>query len=125
MLATIALTRDEVYIANVIKCRPPGNRDPQADEIANCRGWLEAQMDIIRPRLICSMGNVATKTLLATQTGIMRLRGTLHTYRGIPLVPTYHPSFLLRESPDTLERKREAWKDLLYMQRLLDETADP
>jgi DNA polymerase len=121
MLAAINLRRDEVYIANIIKCRPPGNRNPLPEEVANCRGYLDRQIDIIQPELICSMGNVATKTLLETEVGIMRLRGTLQKYRGIPVVPTYHPSFLLRDP----RHKKDAWVDMQLIQRLLAEICEP
>ncbi|MDR2733324.1 MAG: uracil-DNA glycosylase [Spirochaetota bacterium] len=120
MLAAIGLARDEVYIANVIKCRPPHNRDPLPEEVANCRGWLDAQIDIIRPGLLCSAGSVAAKTLLGVQTGITRLHGVLQNYHGIPLVPTFHPAYLLRDP----SRKKDAWKDLQYIQRLLSEIPD-
>jgi len=115
MLAAIGLAREEVYIANIIKCRPPRNRDPLPEEVLNCRGWLDRQIGIIQPALICTAGNVATKTLLDTDTGIMRLHGALQSYRGIPVVPTFHPSFLLRDP----RHKKDAWKDLQYIQSLL------
>jgi DNA polymerase len=117
MLAAIQLSRDEVYIANVIKCRPPHNRNPLPEEIMHCRVWLDKQIDIVQPELICTAGNVPTKTLLDTQVGIMRLRGTLQEYRGIPVIPTYHPSFLLRDPT----HKKDAWKDLQRIQYFLRE----
>jgi len=119
MLAAINLSRDEVYIANVIKCRPPGNRNPLPEEAANCREYIDRQIDIIKPAIICTAGGVAAKTLLGTEVGIMRLRGTLQKYRGITVVPTYHPSFLLRDP----RHKKDAWIDLQLIQRLLAESS--
>ena len=117
MLRAIGLSRDEVYIANIIKCRPPRNRNPLPEEVAHCRPFLDKQIDIIQPALICLAGGVAAKTLLDTQVGIMRLRGTMQEYRGIPVVPTYHPSFLLRDP----RQKRSAWEDMQLIQRILNE----
>ncbi len=119
MLAAISLVRDEVYIANVIKCRPPNNRNPLPEEVANCRGYLDAQIDIIRPQIIATLGSVAVKTLMGCTEGVTKLRGQTLEYRGIPVIPTFHPSFLLRDP----SRKREAWEDLKRIRRLLDELA--
>lgn len=116
MLLAIKLERAEVYIANVIKCRPPNNRNPLPEEVANCRGYLDAQIDIIRPEIIATLGSVASKTLLGCTEGVTRLRGKTLDYRGIPVIPTYHPSFLLRDP----SHKREAWEDLKRIRRLLD-----
>lgn len=107
----MGIPRKDVYICNVLKCRPPDNRNPEPPEIAACRGYLEAQIDTIRPEAIVSLGKFATQFLLGTEEGIMRLRGKWGSYRGIPVMPTFHPSFLLRQ-PD---RKREAWEDLLQV----------
>jgi len=105
----MGLPRKDVYICNVLKCRPPENRNPEPSEIAACRGYLETQIETLRPEAIVALGKFAAQFLLETDEGIMRLRGTWGSYRGIPVMPTFHPSFLLRQ-PD---RKREAWEDLL------------
>jgi DNA polymerase len=105
----MGLSRKDVYICNVLKCRPPDNRNPEPTEIASCRGYLETQIETLRPEAIVALGKFAAQFLLETEEGIMRLRGTWGSYRGIPVMPTFHPSFLLRQ-PD---RKREAWEDLL------------
>jgi len=105
----MGIPRKDVYICNVLKCRPPDNRNPEPAEIAACRTYLETQIDTLRPEVIVALGKFAAQFLLETEEGIMRLRGTWGSYRGIPVMPTFHPSFLLRQ-PD---RKREAWEDLL------------
>ncbi len=105
----MGIPRKDVYICNVLKCRPPDNRNPEPAEIAACRRYLETQIDTLRPEVIVALGKFAAQFLLETEEGIMRLRGTWGSYRGIPVMPTFHPSFLLRQ-PD---RKREAWEDLL------------
>ena len=102
LLTEIGLAREDVYIANVIKCRPPGNRDPQGDEIESCKGYLRSQISIIDPNVVVTLGNFATKLLLRTETGITRLRGrTYPWWQGRLLVPTFHPAAALR-SPNTL-----------------------
>jgi DNA polymerase len=108
MLFAIGLERSEVYICNVIKCRPPGNRDPEPGEIAACRPFLERQLAAIAPEMILALGRVAGQSLLADNTPISRLRGQWRDYQGIPLLPTYHPAYLLRNPV----AKREAWDDL-------------
>jgi DNA polymerase len=108
MIEAMGFTRDEVYIANVIKCRPPGNRNPEPDEIATCEPFLLRQIAAIQPKVVVALGAFAAKTLLKTDEPISRLRGRLYDYRGAKLMPTFHPSFLLR-SPGN---KREAWEDL-------------
>ena len=108
MLFAIGLERSEVYICNVIKCRPPGNRDPEPGEIAACRPFLERQLAAIAPEMILALGRVAGQSLLADSTAISRLRGQWRDYQGIPLLPTYHPAYLLRNPA----AKREAWEDL-------------
>lgn len=113
MLGAIGLSRGEVYIANVLKCRPPGNRDPLPDEIASCRPFLLQQIEAIRPRLILTLGGFAAQVLLGTSERITRLRGRFHALGGIRVLPTYHPAFLLRNPA----RKREAWEDLQGLQR--------
>ena len=95
LLQGIGLSREEVYIANVLKCRPPGNRDPQPGEIEACQPWLLEQIDLIDPKLICSLGNFATRLLLGTPAGISRVRGQRFTYRGRTLIPTFHPAAIL------------------------------
>lgn len=121
MIGAMGRDRDrDVYICNVVKCRPPNNRQPEDDEVAACLGFLDAQLAIVRPKVIVGLGGTACHTLLRTTTPISKLRGTWKTYNGIPFMPTYHPSYLLREERDPLQaRKREAWGDLkLVMQKL-------
>jgi DNA polymerase len=115
MIEAINLRRDDVYIANVIKCRPPGNRNPEPDEIARCEPFLFQQIDAIRPKVIVALGSFAAKTLLRSEESISRLRGRVYDFHGAQLIPTFHPSFLLR-SPD---RKRDAWEDLKKARALL------
>jgi uracil-DNA glycosylase family 4 len=111
----MGLRREEVFIANVVKCRPPGNRNPEPAEIAACRGYLHAQIDLISPRVIVALGKFAAQTLLDTPDAISRLRGRFFEYRGIPLMPTFHPSYLLR-NPDG---KEAVWQDIQQvMERL-------
>ena len=105
----MGLPRKSVYIANVLKCRPPDNRNPEPDEIASCRGYLESQIDLVKPEVLVALGKFAAQFLLETEEGITRLRGKWGAYRGIPVMPTYHPSFLLRQPG----QKKEAWEDLL------------
>jgi uracil-DNA glycosylase len=116
MIEAMGLHREEVYIANIIKCRPPQNRDPAPDEIGACEQFLLRQLEIIGPRLIIALGNHAAKTLLRTEVGITRLRGRFHAYHGIPLMPTFHPAYLLR-NPD---EKRPAWQDLKMVMAEMD-----
>jgi DNA polymerase len=117
IIEAIGLTRDQVYIANVIKCRPPGNRNPEPDEVATCEPFLFRQIDIIRPRIIVALGTHAAHALLKTDAPISRIRGVVHDYRGgSKLVPTFHPAYLLR-SPD---RKRDVWEDMKKVRALLD-----
>jgi DNA polymerase len=117
MLAALRLTRSEegqaeparhVYIANTLKCRPPRNRNPSPQELAQCEPFLARQIELVRPRVILAMGRFAVQALLRTDEPIGRLRGRVHTYRGVPLVVTYHPAYLLRNLPD----KAKAWQDL-------------
>jgi DNA polymerase len=118
IIEAIGLTRQQVYIANVIKCRPPGNRNPELDEVATCEPFLLRQIDLIRPRVIVALGTFAAHALLKTDTPISRLRGRVHDYRGgARLIPTFHPAFLLR-SPD---RKRDVWEDMKKVRALLAE----
>jgi DNA polymerase len=108
MIGAMGFARDDVYIANVIKCRPPGNRNPEPDEIATCEPFLFQQIAAVQPKVIIALGAFAARTLLKTTDPISRMRGRLYDYRGVTLIPTFHPSFLLR-SP---EYKRDAWDDL-------------
>jgi DNA polymerase len=114
MLAAIGLQRGKnVYIANVLKCRPPGNRNPEPEEVAKCSPHLWRQIELIRPKLILAMGRFAVQTLLDTEATIASLRGTVHRYHGVPLIVTYHPAYLLRNLPD----KAKAWADLVFARR--------
>ena len=109
MLAAIHLRRgDNVYIANVLKSRPPGNRNPKPEEITACLPYLERQVQLIQPKLMIALGRFAAHTLLDTDASISSLRGQVHQYQGIPLIVTYHPAYLLRNLPD----KARAWEDL-------------
>jgi uracil-DNA glycosylase family 4 len=108
MIEAMGFSRDEVYIANVLKCRPPGNRNPEPDEIATCEPFLFRQLASVEPKVVIALGAFAARTLLKTADPISRLRGRVFEYRGAKLIPTFHPSFLLR-SPGY---KREAWEDL-------------
>jgi DNA polymerase len=116
ILAAIGLERGDVYIANVLKCRPPENRNPLPGEIVACSPYLAAQIEIIRPRVICALGRFAASTLLGThQTTLGALRGRIHDYRGTPVVVTYHPSALLRYPM----YKKPTWEDMQVIERLL------
>jgi DNA polymerase len=120
IIAAIGLSRDQVYIANVIKCRPPENRNPEPDEVETCEPFLFQQIDRIQPKVIVALGTFAAKALLKTQDPISRLRGRVFDYRGAKLIPTFHPAFLLR-SP---ERKRDVWEDMKKVRALLQDTTD-
>jgi len=113
----MGIPRDDVYICNVVKCRPPNNRDPLPEEVASCETYLTRQLDIIRPKAIVALGKFAAQTLLKSTTAISRLRGNWHEYHGIPLMPTFHPSYLLRQESKDL--KRQAWEDLIQVLKLL------
>jgi DNA polymerase len=116
MLAAIGLSRAEnVYIANVLKCRPPGNRNPEPEEVAKCSPYLIGQIRLIQPKLIIAMGRFAAQTLLATDATIASLRGRVHQYAGVPLIVTYHPAYLLRNLPD----KAKAWADLVFARKTM------
>jgi uracil-DNA glycosylase len=106
----ISITRDSVYICNVVKCRPPENRAPQPDEMEICGQFLFRQLMTIKPKAICALGGTAAKALLGTKEGVTKLRGNWQTWNGIPLMVTYHPSYLLR--PYSNDAKRESWEDL-------------
>jgi DNA polymerase len=115
IIEAIGLRRDDVYIANVIKCRPPENRNPEPDEVETCEPFLFQQIDSVQPKVIVALGTFAAKALLKTQDPISRLRGRAFEYRGATLIPTFHPAFLLR-SPD---RKRDVWEDMKKVRALL------
>lgn len=116
IIAAMGLARDEVYICNVLKCRPPNNRDPQPDEIAACQVHLKRQIQIVDPNIICTLGKVAAQHLLGVTATMGGLRGRLHEYEGIPVIATYHPAALLR-SP---ELKRATWEDVKWLRREYD-----
>ncbi len=116
IIQAINLTRKQVYICNIVKCRPPKNRNPEPDEIRTCLPFLERQIAAIKPDLICALGSVAARTLLGTAEPISRLRGRFHEYQGIKMMPTYHPAFLLR-NPD---KKRDVWEDMKMLMRELN-----
>jgi len=116
MLAAIGLSRRaNVYIANVLKCRPPGNRNPTPEEVAQCSPHLLQQIELIKPKLIVAMGRFAAQTLLETSASIASLRGRVHRYAGVPLIVTYHPAYLLR----TLEDKAKTWEDLVFAKKTM------
>ena len=116
MLAAIGISRGrDAYIANVVKCRPPGNRTPTLEEAAACAPFLDRQIELIRPKLIVALGKTAASRLLQTEASLGSLRGRVHDYRGTPLIVTYHPAYLLRSLPE----KAKAWEDLLFARRTL------
>lgn len=115
IIEACTLRREDVYILNTLKCRPPDNRNPEPDEVLNCRGFFERQIDLLQPEFICCLGGVAAKSLLNSELTIGKLRKTFHEYRGIPVLCTYHPSYLLRNP----EAKRDVWEDMqLLMKRM-------
>jgi DNA polymerase len=116
ILAAINLSRDEVFICNVLKHRPPGNRNPMPDEVTACRPYLIRQLEVIRPAVIVAFGTFAAQTLLETKLAITKLRGQVHRYHGIPVIVTYHPAALLR-NPNW---KRPTWEDVRLARRILD-----
>lgn len=117
ILAAIDLSREQVYIANILKCRPPGNRDPQPDEMELCFPYLEEQVRLIQPKLICALGRIAAQALLETKTPLGKLRGTFHEYCGVPLLVTYHPAALLRFE----SYKKDTWEDMQKLKARLDQ----
>jgi uracil-DNA glycosylase family 4 len=120
IVAACGMKREEVYICNIVKCRPPGNRLPTAHEAGNCREYLERQLELVRPKFICALGTCAAQNLLGTSQAIGKLRGRFHDYKGIPVMCTYHPAFLLPgRSP---HKKREVWED---MKKLLERMGRP
>jgi uracil-DNA glycosylase family 4 len=111
IIAACGMKREDVYICNILKCRPPGNRTPLPDEQANCRPFLERQIEIVRPKFLCALGAVAAQGLTGTTSSIGKLRGRLHNYRGIPVLCTYHPAYLLRNPA----AKRDVWEDMKFL----------
>ena len=116
MLKAVGFRRGDVYIANVLKCRPPGNRDPKPEEARSCRGYLDRQIELVSPRLIVAVGRIAAQNLLATDSALARLRGQVHPLgeRRWPLIVTYHPAYLLRSPGE----KRKAWQDLVFARQV-------
>ncbi|MGH7506504.1 MAG: uracil-DNA glycosylase, partial [Longimicrobiales bacterium] len=120
LLASAGYPRRDVYICNVLKCRPPSNRNPQPDEVSACTTtWLHAQLEAIAPKVVIAVGKFAAQTLCASEESVGRLRGRIHTYRGTPLIATYHPAYLLR-SPEMV---RVAWQDFQLLRKVHDEQA--
>jgi uracil-DNA glycosylase len=115
IIESINLPRQEVYITNIVKCRPPQNRNPEPDEIQSCNPFLMKQITVIQPKIICALGTFSAQTLLKTDTKITALRGKLFDLEGIKVIPTYHPAFLLRNP----ERKREVWEDMKKIAELI------
>ena len=120
IIEAMGLTREQVYIANVIKCRPPGNRNPEPDEVEQCEPFLFRQIDIIKPRVIVALGKFAAQCLLKTDAPITRIRGREFTYRDAVLIPTYHPAYLLRNP----SAKRDVWEDMKKVRAILSQSAD-
>ena len=121
MIRAIGLERGDVYIANIVKCRPPGNRDPEPDEVATCSPFLFRQIESIQPKAIVALGSPAAKTLLDTKAGITSLRGRFGSFRGIPVMPTFHPAYLLRKYTD--ENRRAVYEDLKAARARIDEAS--
>lgn len=117
MLLAIGLQRSEVYIANILKCRPPNNRDPQATEVNSCNSYLRQQIDLIQPKAIFAVGRIAAQALLHSTETMGAMRGKQHSYEGVPLIASYHPAYLLRKPTE----KRKSWQDLLLLKRILGE----
>ena len=120
MIFAMGFERDQVYIANVVKCRPPGNRDPKDDEVAACAAYLDRQIDFIEPRIIVALGKPASHRLTGTNKPMGALRGRWSSFRGVPVMPVFHPAYLLRQP----KLKREAWEDLKLVMRRLESTTE-
>jgi uracil-DNA glycosylase len=125
MLAGIGMTREQVYIANVLKCRPPGNRDPQEDEIETCTPWLVEQISLIQPDVIVTLGNFATKFVLQTQQGITRMRGSVYPWHGRTVIPTFHPAAILRGGGEKSRQFADLEEDFALIKRTLTEPPPP
>jgi DNA polymerase len=125
MLAGISMTREQVYIANVLKCRPPGNRDPQEDEIETCTPWLVEQISLIQPDVIVTLGNFATKFVLQTQQGITRMRGSVYPWHGRKVIPTFHPAAILRGGGEKSRQFADLEEDFALIKRTLTEPSPP
>jgi DNA polymerase len=115
MIGAMGLTRDDVFIANILKCRPPENREPQPDEVAQCVGYLERQLAVVRPKVVVALGSHAARNLLGVTTTVGKLRGKVHDTHGTQVVVTYHPAYLLRSPGE----KPKAWEDLKFVLKLL------
>jgi DNA polymerase len=118
MISAMGLSREEVYIANIVKCRPPNNRAPEADEIATCQPFLMRQIEAIAPKIICALGTFAAQTLLASKMRISDLRGQFYNLNGIKVLPTFHPAYLLRNPAE----KKKAWEDLQKIMQAMKST---
>lgn len=118
IIEAMGMTRNQVFICNVLKCRPPNNRPPAPGEVAHCRPYLKRQLEIIKPKVIVALGNHAVKALLQTEQGISGLRGTFQKYEGIPVMCTYHPAYLLRSPGE----KRKVWEDMKKVMRFLEKS---
>lgn len=118
IIKAMKFTREEVYITNVVKCRPPNNRTPHKEEIMSCYPYLLEQIELIQPKVIVALGNVAAKFFIPEASGIMKIRGKWHEFQGIPVMPTFHPSYLIRNERDR-ERKRMVWEDMQKVMELL------
>ena len=125
MLGEIGLTREQVYIANVLKCRPPGNRDPQEDEIETCTPWLVEQISLIQPAVVVTLGNFATKYVLQTQQGITRMRGSVYPWHGRKVIPTFHPAAILHGGGEKSRQFGELQEDFALIKRTLIEPEPP
>ena len=120
IIEAMGLSRQEVFICNVLKCRPPENRPPAPDEVSNCSPFLKRQLELIKPKVICALGNHACQALLGTEKGISQLRGTFHEYEGISVMCTYHPAYLLRSPSE----KKKVWEDMKKVLQLLNAPAE-
>jgi DNA polymerase len=120
IINAIGLSRDDVFIANIIKCRPPGNRDPLPEEIESCRPFIDKQIELIKPKVICTLGRYSTQTLLNTTQGITKIRGQFANFNGIKVMPTYHPAYLLRNP----SAKKDVWQDVQAIRDYLKENSN-
>lgn len=120
MLRAIGLSRDQVFITNILKCRPPNNRDPHANEVASCNAFLQRQLQLVQPKIILAVGRIAAQTLLNTDAPLGKLRGKVHAFNHTPVVVVYHPAYLLRSLPE----KRKAWQDLVFALKTIKTIGD-